>query len=357
MNYTKINLALCLLSALLIFTGCNKKEIESGEIIRPVKTSIAQIKSSVAVHDFPGIIEANKDSKLAFRVSGTIEELYFEEGEFLKEGQVIAKIDDRDYKLQVTATKAKFDEVSAEVERIVELFKRNSVSQSDYDKAVAGRAMAEAKYQSALNQLEDTTLLAPFSGYIQNIYFDDHETISKGMPAVSMVEVSDLKVEADIPSQIYLQKDNFSSFSCSPEELPNLKLPLKLIGIRKKANMNELYKIILTMENSSSSKLAPGMIVDVKITIDSEINQIITVPVNSVFHQNEKSLVWVLNSENRATLREIEIGDIYADGSIAVLAGLNENEIIISAGVHTLQENLKVKIMEQTSNDNVGELL
>lgn len=357
MNSTKINLYVCLLLTAVVFTGCSNKASENIETIRPVKTAIAQIKSSVAIHNFPGIIKANKDSKLAFRVSGTIDNLYFEEGEFVKEGQLIAKIDDRDYKLQVTATKAKFEEVSAEVERVVELFKRNSVSRSDYDKAIAGKTMAEAKYQSALNELEDTALLAPFTGYIQNIYFDDHETINKGLPAVSMVEVSDLKVEADIPSQIYLQKDNFSSFYCSPEELPNLTLPLNLIGIRKKANMNELYKVILTMENDSSAKLAPGMIVDVKITIDSEHNQIITVPANAVFNQQDNSLVWVLNSDNRAAQRKITIGDIYADGTIAVTKGLSENEVVVSAGVHTLQENQQVKVIEQTSHDNVGGLL
>jgi len=347
---------ICLMALFLMLTGC-KKDNHQTELIRPVKTTHTQLKSSIVVHNFPGIIKANKDSKLAFRVSGTIEELNFDEGEFVKKGQVIAKLDDRDYKLQVTATKAKFEEVSAEVERVVELYKRSSVSQSDYDKAVAGRTMAEAKYQSAMNQLDDTTLEAPFSGYLQNIYFDDHETISKGLPAVSMVDISDLKVETDIPSKVYRQKDNFSSFCCSPEELPNLTLPLKLKGIRKKSNLNELYKVVLTMENDPSTKLAPGMIVDVKITIDSEENQILTVPANSVFNLKGKSLVWVLNSNSKATLREVEIGDMYADGSIAVISGLSENEVVVSAGVHTLQENQQVKALEQTSTDNVGGLL
>jgi len=357
MNFTKFNITAALLCAVVIFTGCSKKENESNEVIRPVKTANAKIKSSSVTHNFPGIIKANKDSKLAFRVSGTIDELFFDEGEFVKKGQPIAKIDDRDYKLQVMAAKAKFDEVSAEVERIVELFKRNSVSQSDYDKAVAGRTMAEAKYQSTLNQLEDSTLEAPFSGYIQNIYFDDHETISKGIPAVSMVEISNLKVETDVPSKVYLQKENFSSFYCTPEELPNLTLPLKLKGIRKKSNMNELYKVVLTMDNDPSAKLAPGMIVDVKITVDSEGNQILTVPANSVFNLKGKSLVWILNSDSKTTQREIKIGDMYADGSIAVISGLTENEVVVSAGVHTLKENQQVKVIEHVSTDNVGGLL
>jgi RND family efflux transporter MFP subunit len=357
MKFVKLNLAVALICAALIFSGCSAKESENNEVIRPVKTAAAVVKSSEVMHNFPGIIKANKDSKLAFRVSGTIEELFFDEGEYVKEGEVIARIDDRDYKLQVTAAKARYEEVSAEVERIVELFKRNSVSQSDYEKAVAGRTMAEAKYQSALNQLEDTTLRAPFSGHIQNIYFDDHETISKGIPAVSMVDVSNLKVETDIPSKVYLQKDNFTLFSCTPEEFPQITMPLKLKGIRKKSNLNELYKIVFILENDPSSKLAPGMIVDVKITIDNLQNKLLTVPANAVFNLDGKSLVWVLDSHNKTTLREVEIGDLNADGSISVFSGLNENEIVVTAGVHSLKENQQVKVIEETSIDNVGGLL
>lgn len=346
----------CLLALVIMLSGCTK-ENDQTEVIRPVKTTQPQLKSSLVVHNFPGVIKANKDSKLAFRVSGTIAELKFEEGEFVKEGELIAKIDDRDYKLQVTATQAKFQEVSAEVERVVELYKRNSISRSDYDKAIAGKTMAEAKYQSALNQLEDTRLEAPFSGYLQNIYFDDHETINKGLPAVSMVQISDLKVEADIPSKLYLQAEYFGSFSCYPEALPNLILPLELKGIRKKSNLNELYKIIFTMENNPTVKLAAGMIVDVQISVESEENQILTVPVNSVFNQQGKSLIWVLSQDNTVKLREVEIGDLLGEGSIEIPKGLSRQEVIITAGVHTLQEGDKVKVIEETSPDNVGGLL
>ena len=345
-----------LLLILLFIVGCQKEQI-TKKTIRPVKTAKATIKSSLTEHNFPGIIKANKDSKLAFRVSGTIAELYFEEGEFVEEDQVIVKIDDRDYKLQVKATKAKYEEISAEVDRVVELFKRNSVSRSDYDKAIASKAIAAAKYQAALNQLEDTSLKAPFSGYIQNIYFDDHETISKGLPVISMVDISDLKVESDIPSKVYLQADNFSSFSCHPEELPNLELPLKLKGLRNKANMNELYKIIFSLDNNSEVRLAPGMIVDVKIAVDSKDNQKLIVPISSVLHKDGKTLIWILGSDSTANLREITIGNLFSDGSIEVIGGLTTNDIIIIAGIHTISVGEKVKTIEQTSSDNVGGLL
>ena len=341
---------------MLLVVGCSKEVIEK-QIIRPVKTITVAATSAEVVYNFPGVIKANKDSKLAFRVSGTIESLNFQEGEFVEKDQVIAKIDDRDYLLQVSATKAKYDEVNAEVARVVELYKRNSVSQSDYDKAVAGKAMAEAKYQSALNQLEDTSLLAPFSGYIQNIYFDVHETINKGFPAVSMVDISDLKVETEIPSKTYLKADNFKSFRCHPEEIPELVMPLRMQSIRRKANMNELYKAIFTLKNSPGTRLAPGMIVEVDITIGSSNESTIAVAVGAVFYDSEKTYVWILSNENRVSRQEVVVGNISAQGLIEVISGLTEGDVVVTAGVHTLEENQEVKVINKTSSDNVGDLL
>ncbi len=352
----KFNMRLIAIIAIAVLTGCSSDAIKD-EIIRPVKTTTVSVKSAEDHCNFPGEIKAGKDVKIAFRVSGTIEELDYEEGLFVKEGTIIARLDDRDYQLQVDATRAKYNEVKAEVERIEELYDRNSVSQSDYDKAIAGREIAKAKYQSAINQLDDTILEAPFDGYVQNIYFDIHETVSKGLPVISMVETSNLKVEADIPSKTYLKAEDFSSYYCIPEEINDVKIPLELISIRQKSNMNELYKIILSLDNTQGLRLAPGMVVDVNIVIQSGINDQIVIPVEAVFHENKKDWVWLYMPEQKVKKQEVTTGEISGDGTIEIVTGLQMGDEIITAGIHSLKEDQKVKRIESTSAANVGGLL
>ncbi|PID28598.1 MAG: efflux transporter periplasmic adaptor subunit [Candidatus Cloacimonadota bacterium] len=343
------------ITVVFMISSC-KSEKSQEKIIRPVKTLKTESRPSLTVHDFPGVIKAGKEAKLAFRVSGTIDSLYFREGQFVSEGQVIAKIDDRDYKLQVKATKAKYEEIKAEAERVFELYKRKSVSKSDYDKAFAGEKMAESKYQSALNQLEDTALKAPFSGYIQNIFFDAHETVNKGLPTVSMIDISFLRIETEIPTKVYLQADNFSDFYFNCEEDKSVKKALKLKSVRKKSNMNELYKMIFEIPSDSAENLVPGMVANVEIIIKNNDETKISIPVNAVFSQNNKSCAWVLK-DDKVYKRNISVGDVFSDGTISVLSGLKENEIIVTAGVHTLKEGQQVKKISETSSDNVGGLL
>ncbi len=351
----KLRIITLLLLTMFVF-GC-KKEAVDVEIVRPVKVGKVVATSNKIINNFPGVIVSDKDVKLAFRVAGTIENLNFREGRYVEEGEVIASLDSRDYVLQVSATKAKYEEVQAEVSRIEELYNRNSVSQSDYDKAIAGKALALAKYQSAMNQLDDTNLIAPFSGYIQNIYFDSHETIAQGIPVISLVDVNDLKVETDIPSKMYLEADKFSSFTCHLEDNPNIDFKLSLDSIRKKSNMNELYKVIFTLNNKTSLSLASGMLVDVTIEIDNGEERNLIVPVNAVFHRDGKSYVWMFSNDNTVTKREVIPGDIVNNGKIIIKGSISEGDSIVTAGVHTLEEGQKVKTMTTSSEDNVGDLL
>jgi RND family efflux transporter MFP subunit len=207
-----------------------------------------------------------------------------------------------------------------------------------------------------LNQLEDTSLEAPFTGYIQNIYFEAHETINKGLPVVSMVDITNLEVETEIPSKIYLESRNFTSYSCHPEEIPNLELPLEMKSIRKKSNMNELYKMIFRMDKPQDIDLAPGMVVEVLITLVKDTNSKLYVPINSVFNEHNMSFVWIIENE-RVSKREINVGDIFADGSIQVLSGISVNDIIVTAGIHSLREGQRVNEISETSAENVGGLL
>ena len=77
--------------------------------------------------------------KLAFRVAGPIRKIYVNEGQYVKKGQLLAELDPRDYQIQFNATQAEYTQVKGEADRIIELYRRGSVSVNEYDKAVAAR--------------------------------------------------------------------------------------------------------------------------------------------------------------------------------------------------------------------------
>ncbi|MEZ5070993.1 MAG: efflux RND transporter periplasmic adaptor subunit [Bacteroidales bacterium] len=122
------------------------------------------------------------EMKLSFRVAGPVPRVYVREGEYVKQGQVIAEMDPRDYELQKAAVEAQVEQLRSEYGRIEELWKRSSVAENDYEKMKAGVEMAESKLRNASDQLQDTRLLAPFSGYIARVHIREGDVVNYGTP-------------------------------------------------------------------------------------------------------------------------------------------------------------------------------
>ena len=136
---------------------------------------------------FPGKVKAAQDVNLSFRVSGTIGKICVEDGARVRKGQLLAQLDPTDYRIQLEATEAEYQQVKAEAERVMALYKDNGTTPNANDKAVYGLKQITAKYQHHKDQLEYTNLYAPFDGFVQKHLFDEHETVGAGMPVISMI--------------------------------------------------------------------------------------------------------------------------------------------------------------------------
>ena len=126
---------------------------------------------------FPGKVKAAQDVNLSFRVSGTIGKICVEDGARVRKGQLLAQLDPTDYRIQLEATEAEYQQVKAEAERVMALYKDNGTTPNANDKAVYGLKQITAKYQHHKDQLEYTNLYAPFDGFVQKHLFDEHETV------------------------------------------------------------------------------------------------------------------------------------------------------------------------------------
>lgn len=349
----KIFRLLLLISLVAISCKADKKEnVEKPKTVKVYRIASETNYSNLAI---TGVIKEKKSVNLAFRIAGPIHKLPVEIGTFVKKNSLIAEIDPRDYKLKYNVTKAEYDQVIAEVERVEELFKRKSVAQNDYDKAVSGKQRISIKMEAAKNSLNDTKLIAPFDGYIQEKYFENYETVDAGMPVVSLIDLRTLIVESEVSASLYLQKELFSSFKCIPTDMKNEEFEIKLIESSKKSNNNQLYTLRFELKNNSSKRLFPGMNVDVLIKKQNKDSEYIKIPNSCIFHKNQKNFVWLVK-DNKLVQKEVQIGRININ-SYTEVSGLSESDIIVSAGVNRLKNNQKVKILKQASKTNVGGML
>lgn len=349
---------ICLISIVTIASGCNSKISENIEIIRKVKVSQVESTSVELTKEYSGIINEAEEVNLAFRVAGKIQKINFKEGEFVKKGELIAELDPRDYQVQVSVAKAQYDQVSAEAARVQELYSRKSVAQNDNDKAIAGEKMTSAQLKHAIDQLNDTKLYAPFSGYIQTLNYDNGEMLNIGLTFGTIINVDYYSIDVNIPASLFIDKNNFTSFSCQQSMVSDDWYPLELISYNKKANSNQLYKLHFRLDPKVNKKLAPGMDVKVNIVYNSNVETSVQIPLSSVFNINGKSFVWVYDKSNQTVQsREIRTGSLNGNGYVRVVNGLLKGESIIVSGVNILKENQKVEPIKEVSKTNVGGLL
>lgn len=308
---------------------------------------------------FPGKVKAAQDVNLAFRVSGTIRKVYVDDGTRVKEGQLLAELDPTDYQVQLDATEAEYHQVKAEAERVMALYKENGTTPNANDKAVYGLKQITAKYKHHKDQLGYTRLYAPFSGIVQKRLFDAHETIGAGMPVLSMVSTGMPEVEINLPAAEYIRREQFNTYHCTFDIYPEKVYSLKFLSVTPKANANQLYAMRLQLIPRDLPVPSPGMNTMVTILCDKEINSPLSIPSGAIRKQDGQVQVFVYNpSDGKVHGRSVKVIQLLTNGrSIVVADDLQPGELIVSSGVHHVEDGMVVKPLPGVTKTNIGGLL
>ena len=339
-----------------VLAGCGEAPDSGRGAAEPVHSVFATFPGrpeNSVVNVYSGIVQEAHTLSSGFKTAGQIAGLLVREGDYVKEGQLIARLDDEDYKLGVEALQIQYDQVSGEVARLRELFEKNSVSANDYEKAAAGLAQLGVQLQVNKNKLEYTRLYSPVSGCIQSVNFSVSELVDAGTPVFTIMDLSHKQVSLDIPAKEYNARQSFSAITCRvPGAAP---ARMRISSVVPKADGNQLYRMTLLFTDMAP-EFIPGSNVEVRIAKSSDVaGDILTLPLPAVVYEGSSAYVFVVGPDSAVTRRPVTAGRC-ANG-VVELSGLSENELVVSAGAYALEDGEKVKVIERPSESNVGGLL
>ena len=345
---------------LFIFTACKKDREE--EIIRPVK--IQEINSSQNENlniDFPAQISPTQKTILAFKYAGKIKSINFESGDFVKKGQVIATIDDSDYKVNLEAFSKKYEAANAVVQnaeaqfsRAEKLYKGGAMPKKDYDNALMQKNVAistlkeaSAGLENARNTLNDTKIIAPYDGYIDKKIVEAGTVIPEGGPVISFIsnEITDISVNASLKD---LENIKNASNIIFKDNLSEKVYPLKIKSIAQNPDsINLTYPVTFTFLNlEKNEKFLSGQTGTVTISVKNNGNQEILIPLDALFEDNGSNVYLFKNGI--AVKTAVEIGELRETNKISIVKGLKTGDKVIVAGVSKLVDGEKVKILGGT---------
>lgn len=345
-----------ILPAMAIFIGaCSQPTIT--QFTPSVYLTEPESISDDAEKKYSGITEGADDISLGFKTPGEIDKIYVKEGDYVKKGDLLAELDNSDYKLGVEALEIQYTQVKEEVSRIEKLYEQKSVSVNDYEKAQAGLKQLGIQLQLNKNKLEYTKLYAPTDGYIVSVNFSKAEMVDAGTALFKLLDISKMEIIVDFPVSEYQQQSKIKEAYCKVAGVEEL-LPLNLLSITPKADGNQLYRAKFAILKPEVKYLTAGMNVEVVIvTAQENCEGAYKLPMSAIFKDGDNSCVWVFNTDSTITKQVVAIDEKIKDGEIVVTTGLSGEEKVVRTGVNHLQEGIKVQPIENNSKTNVGGLL
>ena len=371
--YSKSKLKLTLaVSALIFLSACEQEPLVEKEVIRQVRamqvTDITQFRQ----RQFPGIAKATQEVDLAFRVSGPLTELPINVGDVVSKGDIVARIDPRDFQVQVNNARGQLDRAKAQLKRTEADFNREmnilsedagATSQAAVERKEAFRDQARADIKSvqatvtsATDSLKYTYLRAPFDGIVVSTYVENFEDVQAKKPIVRIVDDSSIEMIINIPESLISMVSQVTNIEVVFDPFPTVKVLAEIKEIGTEASKStRTYPVTLIMNQPSEVKILPGMAGkatgEPSATEGVQLATGIQVPLTAIFSPDdiEKTYVWIIDKQSKqVTKREVTTGSL-KDSGIIVTQGLNAGEWIATAGVHYLREGMDIKILEESA--------
>lgn len=347
--------------------GKEKEEMAAKEIVRPIKMLNVTSGTDAVQLKFPGMVRAAKRANLAFQVGGTLRQSPLDEGQVVKEGQLIGQLDQRDFNNnlrnaqgQLEKAKAALKSAQSEYDRILRIQKRDPGAASEsmvvlrrqaLDQSKAEIDSAQAAVDTARDQFGYTTLHAPFGGVISKRYVDNYQEIHAKEPIVSLDDVSSIEILVDVPELIVATFTESSGTRVQAvaefAAAPGKRYPLTVKERAKRADpKTQTYQLVFQMPQPNDINVLPGMTATVtgSTQVREESRGVFMVPAIAVVADAAgKPNVWIVDKETlKVQRRAVKTGDLTETDSIEIMDGLKSGDTIAISGVSRLREGMQV---------------
>ena len=337
-----------LILAMALVAGCSRSESsakpESNQTQnKAVKVSVVRVEPAPMkdILVLPGETEAWQDVRVAADVAGRVEWIGPKEGQTVKEGVLIAKID-------VAALKAALDRAEAAqkladdlYQRRYKLFERNIINQEELDKSQTERTLARANFRQMQIEYERGFLKAPLTGMVNHLFVDEGEFVDKGKPFVDLVNVDKIKINVNVPELDvrYLkvgQKTMVRVDAFQDRELFGI-----IDFVAYKADPATKTFHVKVIVDNPNHEIRPGMIARVAF-LRRILPDALSSPLFAIVEKGGERLVFV-EKDGVAEARTISFGVIEGD-RVQITKGLHPGDHLIVVGQTEVEEGMRVQV-------------
>ncbi|MCE5226801.1 MAG: efflux RND transporter periplasmic adaptor subunit [Porphyromonadaceae bacterium] len=327
----------------ILLVGCNgAKEEPVSDSAVPVKVIEIESAEALSHHDFIGTVEESFASSLSFSISGNVEQVFVSEGDPVKKGQILAKLDEKVMQNAYNAAKASSVQAQDAFNRLTSLHEKGSLPEIKYVEVQTQLEQAKSMEQIAGKNLKDCSLYAPFSGVIAQRSADIGINVLPGVQVFKLSKIETVDIKISVPENEISSIMIGQPVRIRVSALENQEFAGKITEKGIQANpLSHAYDVKINLHNPQS-KLMPGMVCNVMLTPANRLNGIL-VPNSAIqIEHTGKRFVWVA-SKGMAARCYVETGEMTNDG-VVVSGQFAEDGKIIVEGMQKISEGMKIEI-------------
>ncbi|MFY0595236.1 MAG: efflux RND transporter periplasmic adaptor subunit [Cognatishimia sp.] len=291
---------------------------------------------------FFGQVKAKETVDLAFQVGGQIVDLPIVEGTTVSKGAAIAMLDLEPFELALDQAVVQKQQADRTVDRLTKL-QGNTVSQVTVDDAQTQQQLAEISQRNARRSLNNATLLSPFDALVATRNVAKFSTINAGTPVARLHDMSDLRIEIDVPEVLFQRTGEDADFTLTAKfPSSDTTYPLQVREYNAETSpVGQTFRITLGMTPPEGLTILPGSSVTVSATQNNSDDRIL-IPSSAIQTANDgtpKVLVFEPAGADEGIIHAVEI-EILPDvkGQFQVVSGLSDGQEIVASGASRLTD-------------------
>jgi len=302
---------------------------------------VREMTDELELH-YSGTIEPSYSVALMFKNTGTIEQVFVDEGDLVKKGQALASLDKSMAQNMFDASQASYEQAKDAYDRLKSVHEKGSLADIKWVEMESKLKQAESQLQIARANLNDCILRAPDDGMI------GHRNAQPGQSSVGvvapfeLVKIDRVHVKISVPENEIskMKKGMKAGFSISALDDASFEGRVDNVGIMAD-RISRTYEVKILANNPGNS-IKPGMVCDVKLSVDGK-KDIVVVPAKAVTMDGKGSVyVWKVDPATKTVKKEgVKLGQYTASG-IIVFTGLQINDLVVTDGKEKLSENSSI---------------
>lgn len=290
---------------------------------------------------YTGTFEPNKETKISADIQGKINSVLVDAGSVVSKGQSLVLLDNALLKLQLQTVDIQIEGFENDVRRYKILSEADAIQGVQLEKAELGLKSAKVQRATIVEQLNKTTIKAPFAGIVTAKLTEEGAFASPGVPLVQITDISQLKFMVNVPENELSQFKMNQNYSLQADAYPENSLAGKVILVGSKANMGNSYPIQFSLKNTSDLRIKSGMFGKVNLN-NTDTQKHIIIPASAIVGSNIQPQVYII-SNGKAVLKNITIAS-RVQNKVIVANGLNKGNILITNGFINLFDGANVSI-------------